>query len=353
MDHENPDGGGVAWLESGQLRFERGLTSEQIFYMQEAGTLTYPYLLHFRWATHGGKIPGLTHPFPTGPRAFDGELSGVAEQVLIHNGVWHDYNSWLPMVEGVDEIKLVDTSDTAVAAYFYSWFPDIADEIPWAVATASIKEGAIAIVKHGGWSSFAGNEYSNLHWLPWDVEAGNNRRWARGAGGGWAWAPPTPTPTASDFDWNDWQEWAGVKESAPVSADPKEDSWRDYVRWRYGDDVAAAVHEAGAENEDDAITMAKLAALEELDCLQGQNPDADSEYDDEDLMSDDPATVNAWLGRKTAASYLKTHESRSTDTEYTHFAKCEMCDVYTRAKDGICGYCVAVLAKQNIHKEAV
>lgn len=325
MDNDNPHGAGVAWLQDGQLHFQRGLDATAIYAMQECGVLTFPYLLHFRWATHGSKRPQLTHPFPTGPRAFHGELRGTADEVLIHNGVWSDYVMWEGMIEGVPAPLLQDISDTAVAAYFYAYFPEIGDEIPWAVASAKVGAGGtLAITKHGGWSKHEGNEFSNLQWLPWSEwseNGGKGRSWARSARGGWTWSDMA----GEEGGW-DYSPYA-------TQAAEQEDSWRDYVRWRYGDDVAEAVSDV-ADNEDDAITMAKLAALEELGALQNEATDR------ADLVSDDPQTVNQWLAKQTA-------KQAEEPMDWRKYAKCAMCDVYTRAADGVCSFCAAQLAKES------
>ena len=325
MDIDNPHGGGVAWLQDGKLQFARGLNSEQIYYMQQAGTLTFPYLLHFRWATHGSRRPELTHPFPTGPRAFYGELRGVADEVLIHNGVWHDYANWEPLIENVPAQLLVDISDTAVAAYFYSWFPDIGDEIPWAVASARVgADGSLDITKHGGWSEHEGNEFSNLSWLPVSAWARMGTGWGRGGRGGWTW---TEHARAWNYD-------SYSKPDKKYVEDPGGAvDWEEYVRARYGDEVAEAVGEI-ADNEDDAITMCKLAALEEMEQLAGDEPDGD-------LISEDPDDVNKWLARE----FLRREKQEVMD--WSKYAKCVLCEVYTRAKDGVCGYCTAQLAKEQ------
>jgi hypothetical protein len=282
MDISNPHGGGVAWLSNGELCFRRGLVAKEIYEMQENGELTYPYLLHFRWATHGPKIAQLTHPFPTGIRAFLGELQGTADEVMIHNGVWGDYTDWVPLVPAVvpDEL-LASVSDTAVAAYFYAEFPELGSEIPWAVASARVgDDGKMAIVKHGRWQDYKGNEYSNLHWLP-AKEYGLARGWE----GYFERKAAAATPIKGD--WN-----------------PDED-FEAYCRRRYGDEVTQAIMQieereadAGQEwpdkdsSDDDAVTIESMIPTDDF-----------VTYDDlvnNDLVSEDPESVNEWLGRKIA-----------------------------------------------------
>jgi hypothetical protein len=337
MDDDNPHGGGVAWLQNGRIAFRRGLTASQIYAMQECGVLTFPYLLHFRWATHGSRTMKLTHPFPTGARAFDGELRGEADEVLIHNGVWHDYRHWEPIIgPEVPYWKLDDISDTAVAAYFYAWFPEIADEIPWAVASAKVVDGAMAIKKHGGWSEHEGNEFSNLQWLPWrewSSFSSAGRTWRKDASGGWTWEDSYTAAKVQPIP-------------EPEELQPGEDSWRDYVRWRYGDEVAEAVGDI-ADNEDDAITMAKLAALEELENIAKPAEDENDGELNYDLVSENHDDVNTWL----AQEYLR-RKRESLANSWSCYSRCKLCEVYTKAKDGVCGFCQAQLAKDSEKERA-
>ena len=95
MHEANSDGGGVAWQQDGVVYFRKGLTWQEIDELQDK--LPKPFLMHFRIATKGDKIPELTHPFPIGPQAFSETLSGFSEMgVLIHNGTWSDYKKYVP-----------------------------------------------------------------------------------------------------------------------------------------------------------------------------------------------------------------------------------------------------------------
>jgi hypothetical protein len=334
MDEDNPHGGGVAWVDRGKLRFKRGLHAADIFAMQEAGVLTFPYLLHFRWATHGDRIPQLTHPFPTGRRAFKGELEGTAREVLIHNGVWNDYDEFFELVDrSVSWKTLKETSDTAVAAYFYAEFPDIGDEIPWAVATARVKNKAIDIRKHGGWSEWEGNEYSNLTWLPWrENPAYSNYNWKKDGKGGWTWGEDEyKAHERAAYGW-------------------EVGDWSDYMAARYGTEVAK---EALTVTEDDKDLMTKMAdadseaeiarqmreaGIDDMDGFSIKTLEPELEALDGDLVSDDPKTVNDWLsGRAGRQESFKINQET--------FYKCKMCDIWTKAADGVCGYCKEVLAK--------
>lgn len=333
MDTDNPHGAGVAWFADGQLRFKRGLKAEHIYAMQESGEITYPYLMHYRWATHGDRIPELTHPFPTGPRAFAGELEGTAEQVIIHNGVWNDYVNWLEWIDSsVPTEAIMSSSDTGVAAYFYAEFPDIGHQIPWAVASATVKDspdGAkMEIVKHGGWSVWQGNEYSNLNWLPtkewWQSEQGGGRRsWRSYAGYG-------RSNWSSRGGWS----WEDVKE------DGTDNGWDEYVRWKYGDETADVVQEL-ADSPDDADLMTKLADEDaRATALAEILPDHDSDEFD-DLVSESPAEVNKWLGQQMAQEYL-----RANTVTHKH-TKCKLCEIWTKSDNGICIHCARFMAEAD------
>lgn len=192
MEDSNPHGGGVAWPDyaAGVMRFRKGLDHRQIHAMQETGELAYPYLLHFRWATEGDKVPQMTHPFPVGVRALFGELEGAADRVLIHNGTmsWAQQKYWVPDTDYMYHIpwELINrASDTAIAAWLMTepGSEDILKALKWATCVGSVRDGKLVTELEGDWENFEGNQYSNLHWLPYS---------ARGRGGSyfpaaWDW----------------------------------------------------------------------------------------------------------------------------------------------------------------------
>jgi predicted glutamine amidotransferase len=166
MDESNPHGGGVAWVDCGELRFRRGLGPGEIHAMQESGELTLPYLLHFRWATQGDRVPELTHPFPIGLRAMFGELEGTAESVLIHNGTWSMQDRWLRALESVPSDVIESASDTAIIAWLLQDNPHLINQVRWATAIGTVRAGVLHVETTGTWTEHEGNQYSNLHWLP-------------------------------------------------------------------------------------------------------------------------------------------------------------------------------------------
>lgn len=327
MHDDNPHGGGVAWLapDGSGIRFAKGLNAKQIHFMQETKLLTFPYLLHFRWATHGGICDELTHPFPTGHRALMGELSGVARQVLIHNGTWHKYSEWVDYLRGDIPDSLLDAaSDTAIAAFLYEDFPEIGDEVPWAVATAKVVNGKLDITFHGdSWTEHEGNDYSNLSWLPykyWSQDYKNSRRIRYPHLSHYS-TYGSVTPEEGWDDWIDYWRGRGVDAKDPriveledlelaelrddssnnstkqlVKHLDAEESWSDYIRRRYGDETLAEVardYEASEQSEQDM-------------------PPDGIDLDSPELVSDDPAVVEAWLDRQQALEWERMAAARDS-----------------------------------------
>lgn len=88
----NPDGGGVAWLENGKVRYVKGLDDpKEVWGVVKGLKDLAPFLVHFRIATVGGKVKELTHPFPV-TKAVPLTLEGTAPMVLMHNGHWNNWD---------------------------------------------------------------------------------------------------------------------------------------------------------------------------------------------------------------------------------------------------------------------
>lgn len=168
MDNDNPHGIGVAYLDSavGKIKIRKGLTLKDLAWIQ--ADLPRPFLMHFRWATIGPKVPRLAHPFALGHDAFSPDLEQWCTAALIHNGGWGDWRKWiLP-----DGVKDGDVSDTQVAAYVIgAGHPEVRRDVGW--SNAIIKLGAwrgtpIALVtEHGTWQDVPGMKgvrASNLNW---------------------------------------------------------------------------------------------------------------------------------------------------------------------------------------------
>jgi hypothetical protein len=86
-EEANGDGGGIAWLEKGMVRWQKNLKAKEIRHLIDEREIKPPCLIHFRIATAGGKRPELCHPFPISRQA-PTALAGTANAVLVHNGHW-------------------------------------------------------------------------------------------------------------------------------------------------------------------------------------------------------------------------------------------------------------------------
>lgn len=308
MEDENPHGAGVAWLDrKGRLRFVRGLKASQIHQMQKQA-LSFPYLLHFRWATHGDRIKALCHPFPVGHRALLGETKGTADKVVIHNGIWSDFEQWLPSVPAAD-IKIPSISDTAVAAYFLDVVPELAEYMSWAVATAELVDGKLSIERFGStWETYQGNLYSNLRWAADSI-------YGKSYGGAWSsgqWAAffDRKERVAAENKAKVIPLREAIEEALDNTREATSDGdWIDYVRARYGDGMVADLQESMMSAEDAREAReAKDGRVNEL--AEGDVDDMwDAQVDafmqeleeSKDVTSEDYNEVNSYLARKMVA----------------------------------------------------
>lgn len=162
MEISNPHGAGLAWADAarGGVAYKKGLDALEVFKILQ--DLPRPALLHFRWATHGPRVPRLCHPFPLGAKAIlSTQLEGVARNgVLIHNGVWSGHRKYAPKWLDMDQ-----WSDTAVGAFMALEKPELLKDMSWATATGKLGEdGKLEVSRTGGWSEHNGNMYSNMSW---------------------------------------------------------------------------------------------------------------------------------------------------------------------------------------------
>lgn len=358
MDEDNPHGGGVAWeveREDGTktIRFKRGLNHKQIWEMQQAGEMNYPYLLHFRWATHGARVPQLTHPFPVGPRALFGELEGDSDEVLIHNGMWSHYGHEVPTWSEFPDELVNLVSDTAIAAWRADSDESVLDQVPWATARAYIGPDGMDIDTRGTWTDWEGNWYSNMSWKPNFITLPDGTRkytktWSYYRGYQYS---DSGSNNYSKWSYDDWMEWAqngcgsygdnerdtAWNKQADAAAESKPDesvglsgedaynhgqiTWQEFIA-KYGKpaggDFAPSPKEATEiESLGPEMKGASLSWYEYLEAkygkkvadevMQDYGPDPDDnsgdnieiEMDiDPDLVSEDFETVNAVLARQ-------------------------------------------------------
>jgi len=156
-EKRNPDGTGIAWIENGQVSYLKGLSIEAIADCLKI--LQGEVVIHFRFATAGGKDVRLCHPFPVTddatPKAY-----GHSQCVLFHNGHWGGYKSFL--TENHIQLK-GPVSDTRVAA-IGTWIEgnEFLKSLPGRFLRMSAKVG---VQRFGDWVEREGMHFSNLNWV--------------------------------------------------------------------------------------------------------------------------------------------------------------------------------------------
>lgn len=169
MEISNPHGGGIAWPGSTGIMWAKGLDADEVHEILRS--VPRPCLVHFRWATHGPKVPHLAHPFPLGIGAITSKATtGCDPAVMIHNGTWRSYKKHTRRIP--KGTKCVPLSDTAVAAWAAASDEDILDDVAWSTAVGRFGgPGVLDVVLRGAWEEYNGNMYSNLHWQ-WGYSSG-------------------------------------------------------------------------------------------------------------------------------------------------------------------------------------
>lgn len=158
---QNRDGGGIAWVDGGNVHYRKGLTAEDIFVITEK--IKAPAFIHFRISTVGGEIPELCHPFPV-TRASSTDLAGTAKAVLMHNGHWGRWRETLLHLQPNNQrIPDGEWSDTRAMAYLSSIYgKNLLSMIDEKVAYLDSRGN---ITRYGyGWTEIDGCHYSNTHW---------------------------------------------------------------------------------------------------------------------------------------------------------------------------------------------
>lgn len=85
----NRDGAGIAWIKDGKVHWVKGLMNIDDT-LKAYANIEGPHAIHFRFATHGGTTPLLTHPFPVTDQVRL-DLKGSGFKLLMHNGVYTDW----------------------------------------------------------------------------------------------------------------------------------------------------------------------------------------------------------------------------------------------------------------------
>ncbi len=169
----NPHGNGLAWIEQSRVHYIKGLSPESIH--ENLSILRGPVVIHFRYATVGGKRPVLSHPFPVSELA-PAKQYGTAREVLFHNGHWPGWEAFQSELNLNLKGPVSDSRLIAIGVYLAgeAWL----STIPGRFALFSKWEG---VRLFGDWTESDGCQFSNLNWklrepLQPDLPAENRRR---------------------------------------------------------------------------------------------------------------------------------------------------------------------------------
>jgi hypothetical protein len=157
-ERRNPHGSGLAWVEGKRVHYIKGLSAESI--ADSLDTLRGQVVIHFRWATVGGKRTSLCHPFPVTDTATP-KPYGTAREVLFHNGHWCDWETFANENRLELEGPVSDSRVIAVGVYLGG--------VEW---LRSVPSGRFVLMSStstellGEWHDHQGCKFSNLNWVP-------------------------------------------------------------------------------------------------------------------------------------------------------------------------------------------
>lgn len=88
----NPDGAGFMWADGKSVHIRKGFMNwgefKKALKPYKAGMDKYPFVMHFRIATHGGTNPAMTHPFPLSANTERLKATSIDTNVgIAHNGI--------------------------------------------------------------------------------------------------------------------------------------------------------------------------------------------------------------------------------------------------------------------------
>jgi predicted glutamine amidotransferase len=91
----NPDGAGLMYPAGNKIQIRKGLMDVQtLIKTAYRVSRNNELIIHFRYATHGDKSPGQTHPFPVSMKISDlTALSIKCDVGITHNGVISEYST--------------------------------------------------------------------------------------------------------------------------------------------------------------------------------------------------------------------------------------------------------------------
>lgn len=169
-ERQNPDGGGMAWIDSSVVQFRKGLTAEQIHEKLESLPAKTRWVAHFRFATVGDPSAALCHPFPI-DKETSLETVGKSDRLLFHNGTVSDWRSRLADFTLDPKFKTSvpggDWSDSRAVAWLLALNGSIRalSFLPGKYVVLTRKGVKVFPTNEEGWTEINGILYSNTFWM--------------------------------------------------------------------------------------------------------------------------------------------------------------------------------------------
>lgn len=182
MWNRNPDGAGFMFPKDGKVHIEKGFMELDDFMdaLQEANIendfKALPLVMHFRISTHGGVIPGNTHPFPISKSVQRmHSLTNDCEYAVAHNGII----SITPQRKDIsDTMEYIRSVINPIKCEYSDWMFDqnILDFIEGSINYSRMVfmngEGQMSTVGKWHFDWLTGLYYSNLNYITSKAKGG-------------------------------------------------------------------------------------------------------------------------------------------------------------------------------------
>jgi len=161
----NGDGAGIAWSTDEGVEWKKGIDHKEVDKILRE-RVKGDWVVHFRYATVGGKSAALCHPFSLDASASLAD-EGKAERVLFHNGHW---NGWaLALREAVlsepTRMPEGEWSDSrAIAMLAHLKGTGVLNLIPGKFAVLDRSGVELFPLDRSGWKQIGKMWFSNLNW---------------------------------------------------------------------------------------------------------------------------------------------------------------------------------------------
>lgn len=159
-NNANSHGIGIAWINKNEkVQYKKGIELNELYNLIQ--DLSFPFSVHFRLASSGGKSELLCHPFEI-TRESELKLNGECDKVLMHNGHiynWKEYLAATGIYISDDKELMSDSRAIAMIAFNNEKF-------------LSILNGCFVIIDSlgkkfrmfGDFKEEEGIHYSNMFW---------------------------------------------------------------------------------------------------------------------------------------------------------------------------------------------